>query len=585
MHKVKTNVVSEPFRIFVTNLNERTRHPDCMPFIGRDDELEAVMETLLRKLKNNLILVGKPGVGKTALITELARRINRGEVPPFLRGKIILGLSVNAFVYSKDSLDPLIQDFEDFFSEIKRNRERIILFLDDMQMQALMGAHKQRQFGHFEGLLKTHIANHELTVIAAASSEDYVKYIKADEIFSTHFSTVLLSEPGKEEMLRILSGVKDYFERYYSLSIPDDIFEDLYSLSLRYVPHRAFPDKAIDLLDISCSKASVRKERKLTIQHVYQSVSAVSKLPIEIVRKDPKAHYLGLLDHLRRSLVNQVGALEEISRIIKISKLDMDANRVRPEMIFLFLGPTGSGKSFVAGEIAWYLFGQKEKLRMIDLSEFKKAEDVERLVASGNAESAGRLVDEVENHPFSVVLFENIGEAHAAVLNFLGKTLKNGLIVDAYGKIHYLTSMIFVLSLTSIGEERRGEISIGFEKGDQSHKEIVIAPKILAVLDWVDEIIQFLPLTRVHLRQIAGLSVGKLKDELKTRHNCDLQVDSEVLDWISSQAEASGRFAHMVTEIVERGIRIRAMDLIPAGNEKISLSVRMDSNRIQVVAE
>ena len=190
MNKSKPVVVSGKFRDFVTDLNERAGVKGHMPFIGREDELEAVMETLLRKLKNNLLLVGKPGVGKTALITELARRINRGDVPPFLRGKIVLGLSVNAFVYSKDSLDPLINDFERFFSEMKQNRERIILFLDDMQMQTLVGTHKQRQFSHFEGLLKTHIADRELTVIAAASSEDYVRYIKSDEIFSSNFSTI-----------------------------------------------------------------------------------------------------------------------------------------------------------------------------------------------------------------------------------------------------------------------------------------------------------------------------------------------------------------------------------------------------------
>lgn len=582
MNKSKPVVVSGKFRDFVTDLNERAGIKGHMPFVGREDELEAVMETLLRKLKNNLLLVGKPGVGKTALITELARRINRGDVPPFLRGKIVLGLSVNAFVYSKDSLDPLINDFERFFSEMKQNRERIILFLDDMQMQTLVGTHKQRQFSHFEGLLKTHIADRELTVIAAASSEDYVRYIKSDEIFSSNFSTIVLSEPDKEEMLRILCGVRDYFESYYSLEIPVRLFEDIFVLSQRYVPHRAFPDKAIDLLDMSCSKASVKKEEKLGLPHLYQSVSSISRLPIEIVRKDPKAHYLGLLDHLRQSLVNQVNALEEISRIIKIAKLDTDADRVRPEMIFLFLGPTGSGKSFAAGEIAGYLFGTKEKLRMIDLGEMKKAEDVEKLVAGGNAEDPGMLVREAENHPFSLILLENIGEAHTAVLHFLGKILKNGLIVDRSGKIHYLTNIIFVLSLTSIGEIRRSGGSIGFEKGDASHPEIVIAPKIMGVLDWVDEIIQFVPLSREHLRQIAELTVKRLTDELKTRYNCTIEVDPQVLDWISLQAEASGRFAHAVTEFVDRKIRIRAMDLVPAGDDRISLAVRMEAGQIRV---
>ena len=227
-----------------------------MPFIGREKEIEALLETLLRKLKKDIILVGKPGVGKTALITELARRINGGRVPGSLQGKVILELALNSFLYSRRSSDLLAKDFEKLFSQIVGNGDRVILFLDELQLQSMASPAKPGKFNHIQGLLKAHIAARDLTIIAAATPEDYYKYITSDEIIAANFSAILLNEPEKNEMLKILAGVQGYFERYYGLSIPSALFERIYTFAQRFIPTRAFPDKAIELLDISCSKAS-----------------------------------------------------------------------------------------------------------------------------------------------------------------------------------------------------------------------------------------------------------------------------------------------------------------------------------------
>lgn len=574
--------ISSEFHTYISNLSDLAGDKERMPFLGRKKELEALMETLLRKLKKNIILVGKPGVGKTALITELANRINRGRVPANLRGKVILELSLNQFYYSRESLDLLAKDFEKLFAEIRKNRERIILFLDEMNGQSLGGGAQPGRGSQIQGLLKTHIASRELLIIAASTPEDYYKYIKSDEVMAANFSAILLSEPEKDEMLKILAGVKGYFEKYYDLRIPSALFARIFTLAQRFIPTRAFPDKAIELLDIACSKASLKKIRTLSIQHIYQSISSISKLPIEIVALDTHEHYRGMLAYLQKAAVNQSSALEEISRIIKLAKLETRPNTLKPEGIFLFLGPTGVGKSFVAAQIAAYLFGSPEKLRIIDLGGLKKADDAEKLIHDDEEGSSGMLIREIENHPFSVILFKNIETAHASVLYFLGKVLSKGEVVDRAGKKHYLANIIFILNLTGIGETKKGS-AIGFVNDDPRSGEIVISPKIMNVLDWVDEIIQFTPLNIEHLKKIAAIQLEKLRREMQVRYHCQLNIDKDIIDALAGEAERSGRFAHAVSDFIEREIRLPAVDIVTKTDKELKLRVTLEKKRVRVV--
>jgi len=572
--------VSKEFFSFLDNLSEKAEKKDRIPFIGRKKEIEAVMESLLRKFKNNLLLIGKPGVGKTALITEIASRINKGKVPKFLQDKIILELSMNAFLYSRDSVKNLIQDFEQLIAEIKKSKDRIILFLDEMQMQSIVGTGKGDQFGQIQSLLKSHIANRELSIIAATTPENYYKFIKNDEILSQFFSPILVDEPSKKEMLKILKGVKLYFENYYSLKIPENLFEKIYFLAQKFIPHRAFPHKAIDLLDVSCSKVSLTKARQLSINFVYKSVGGISKLPNEIVKKDPYKHSKGILSYLRSKIVNQENALEEIARIIKLSRLETDIENTRPEGIFLFLGPTGVGKSFIAKKIAEYLFGSEEKLRIINLGEFKRPEDIRKLIGN-NKSNPGILIQEVENHPFSVILFENINQAHSLILSFLGKVLSKGNIIDAFGKKYPLSNIIFILNLTRIGEEKK-ESSIGFIKGDKLTDKIIIPAKIMNVLDWVDEIIEFSILSENQLKRIAEEKLKNLKREIKKKYQIEVFVSNQALNMIARRAHQEGGFAHSVGEIIEREIRIKVLDLITKKSTERKIEVDSDTKKIKL---
>jgi ATP-dependent Clp protease ATP-binding subunit ClpC len=573
--------ISPEFHPFICNLSEQARKKDRMPFIGRENEIEAVLETLLRKLKNDIILVGRPGVGKTALITELARRINGGRVPVSLRGKVILELALDSFSFSRKSNDLLARDFEKLFAEFGALGGRVILFLDELRMQPRAAGTKASRNEHLLGLLKTHLAAREPVIIAAATAEEYHQAIVHDPVFGANFSAIQLNEPGKKEMLAILGGVRGHFERYYGLKIPSALFERIYTCAQRFNPTRAFPDKAIELLDISCSKACLKKAITLADTFVFQSAAVLSRLPVGIVRLDPQVHYRHLLDYLKDVSVDQDKALEEIARIIKLSKLETTVRPMRPQGIFLFLGPTGTGKSFVAARIAEYLFGSVDKLRTIDLAGYGRAEDLDRLVGGRAGQHPGQLVQEVENHPFSVLFLENVNEAHAAILGFLGKTLTQGVIVDDLGKKHFLTSTIVILSLSAIGEKKR-DATIGFVNGATRPGTLVIEPKIMNVLDWMDEIIQFTPLTAQHLRKIASLRLQELARQLRQSYGCRISVDPALLHTMGEAAVRSGRFAHAVSEYIERQIRLPLMDMITKTDRRLNLRVRVEKGRVRI---
>jgi ATP-dependent Clp protease ATP-binding subunit ClpA len=573
--------ISPEFHPFFSHLSDLARKKDRMPFIGREKEIEAVLETLLRKLKKNIILVGNPGVGKTALITELAKRINGNRVPDSLRGTIVLELALNSFLFSRKSGGLLAKDFEKLLAQVIANQGKVILFLDELQLHAMAGGAKPGKKNQVLELLKTHFAARDLTIITAATPEDYYQYFKSDEVIAANFSAILLNEPEKKEMLGMLAGVRAHFERYYGLRIPPALFESIYTFAQRFIPSRAFPDKAIELLDMACSKACLKKARVLTVPFIHQSIAGISRLPIGIVQLDPLLHYRTLLDYLKETSVDQASALEEIARIIKLSKLDTTVHALEPQGIFLFLGPSGSGKSFVAARIAAYLFGSVEKLRVIDLADFKKAEDIARLIGGGGTGSTGVLIREIENHPFSVLFLENIDDAHPAILYFLGKTLAKGVIVDDLGKKHFLASIIVILSLSAIGEEKK-DAPIGFVNGGAGKGTLIIEPKIMNVLDWVDEIIRFVPLSRENLAAIARIHLDELRRELLRRHGCRLTIDPGLLQAVGEAALGSGRYAHAVTEFIEREIRIPVMDMVTRTDAKLRLRIAIEKKRVRI---
>ena len=573
--------ISKKFHPFLENLSEQAKDSERIPFVGREEELEAVMETLLRKLKSNLLLVGKPGVGKTALITELAARINSGNVHPSLKDKVIFELSMNRFFFNGDGGDRSVKEFEGLFAELIKNRERIILFLNEMEIESISGRERSESSSGIQNLLKSYFVNRELKLIGATTPDYYYRFMKSDDFLSMNFSTVFLEEPEQSDVLEILAGISRFFEDYYSIKIKKGILKEIFELSRRFVPHRYFPGKGVELLDSSCSKASVKGEKELKVAHIYKSLSDITKLPPEIIKLDPVKHASGILSHLKKKIINQSPALEEVARIIKLSRFEADKAGKKAEGIFLFLGPPGVGKSYIAREIAEYLFGSRKKLRVIDLSEYKKPEDVIKLV-SGPKGEMGQLIKEFELHPFSVIYFENIDQTHNSTLAFLRDILGKGEVFDSTGKKYCISNKIFIFSLTRIGNEV-SESRIGFVKGSKILSRIIIPPKIVNVLDWVDEIIEFSPLGKESLEKIAINEMEGIAGEIEDKFKKILIFDKKISKILSQEAARRGGSAHMIVEFMEREIRSVVIDFITGKKLKTDkLYVRFNKNRIEI---
>jgi len=573
--------ISEKHHPFLENLSEQAENPERIPFVGRGEELEAVMETLLRKLKSNLLLVGKPGVGKTALITELASRINSGNVHPSLKGKVIFELAMNRFFLKGESGQKIINEFEGLFSELIKNRDKIILFLNEMEIGSIAGREEKKYSSGIQDLLKSYFVNRELKLIGATTPDYYYRFMKSDDFLSMNFSTVFLEEPDQNVVLDILSGISSYFENYYSVKIKKKILSQIFELSSRFIPHRNFPGKGVELLDSSCSKASVRGEKELKIGHIYKSLSDITKLPPEIIKLDPVKHASGILSHLKKKIVNQSLALEEVARIIKLSRFEADKAGSRAEGVFLFLGPPGVGKSYIAREIADYLFGSRDKLRVIDLSEYKSPKDTKKLILGPEGEM-GELIREFELHPFSVIYFENIDKTHTSTLEFIRDILDRGEVLDPSGKKYCVSNKIFVFSLTRIGSEV-SKSQIGFVKGSKVLSRIVIPPKIINVLDWVDEIIEFSPLGKESLEKIAVNEMEEVSDEIGAKFKKNLVFDKKISKILSEEAAKRGGSAHMIVEFVEREIRSVLIDYVTGKNIRSDkLYVKFKNNRIEV---
>ncbi len=561
MNTMRNNIeLPGKFLPFVENLSKKADSEDIIPFVGREDVLEAAMETLLRKLKNNLLLIGKPGVGKTALITEIARRINSGNLHHSLKEKTIFEVSMNRLFFSKQNPEQFSNELEELFEELNKIADKVVIFMDEMVIESFSGIEQDKDRLLFINLLRSYVSNMKLNIIAATTPDHYYKFISNDNFFSINFSPLFLREPAEDEVMAILEGVVENFSKYYSLKIGRSELNTVYLMSSRFMLHRAFPGKAVELLDMSCAKASVKGDKRLKKEHVYKSISEQSKLPEEIVRLDPVKQVNGLLEYLKKNVVNQSPAMEELVRVIKLSRIEIANGTKKAGSVVMFLGPPGVGKSYTAGKIAEYLFGGREKLRVIDLKEYRKSEDKQRFIKDGSG-GPGSLVKELEMNPFSVIFFENIESAHTDVLQFLQKTIDQGEIIDKTGKKHCFLQNIFIFSLTRIGE-KVFKNRIGFIKSSMESGELVVQSKIMSLLENVDEIVEFAPLDEEGIRKIISRELKDIEGEVEKAYNCDILFDKNISDILTHKSILSGGSAHKMNEFIEKEIKGKILSVL-----------------------
>ncbi len=610
-----------------TDLTEAAEAGRLDPVIGRSAEIERVIQILSRRTKNNPALIGEPGVGKTAIVEGLAQRIVSGDVPDSVKGKRVVTLDMGALVAGTKYRGQFEERLKRVVDEIKETR--CILFIDEFH--TIIGAGGAEGTLDAANILKPALSRGEMQVIGATTLDEYRKYIERDAALERRFQPVMVDEPSVEETIEILRGVKSRYEDFHQLQIADDAIKAAAYLSARYVPDRFLPDKAIDLIDEAAARVrmtrsatppslrdalrgleAIRKEREAAVEDqqfdlandlreredrmqariskiegemgigpgtesaerpyvteddIAEVVGMWTGVPVKRLKGDETARLLHMEDVLHSRVVGQEESIVTISKAVRRARAGLKDPK-RPIGSFIFLGPTGVGKTELAKALAEFMFGSEEQLIKIDMSEFQERHTTSRLVGSppgyiGYGEG-GQLTDAVRRKPYSVVLFDEIEKAHPDAFNLLLQVLEDGHLTDGKGRRVDFRNTIIIMTSNVGTEHIRRASRIGFSAGsspdidnDDVRKKVDDALRQLfrpEFLNRVDAKIIFHPLTNKEIRRIAEIMIKRVEQQLKD-HGIMLELRDDAYELLAKRgydpAFGARPLRRIITNLIE----------------------------------
>lgn len=573
---------------FGRDLTKLAKDGKIDPVIGRQKEIERVIQILSRRTKNNPCLIGEPGVGKTAIAEGLALKIVSGEVPELLKDKKIYSLDLTGMVAGTKYRGDFEERIKKVIDEVK-NAKDVILFIDEVH--TLIGAGSAEGAADAANILKPSLARGELQIIGATTIEEYRKHIEKDAALERRFQPVMVDEPSQEEAIEILKGIKDKYEAHHKVKITDEAIESAVKLSTRYIGDRYLPDKAIDLIDEAASRVRLRsytapsdlkeledkkksveaeklsavnaqeferaaalrdEERKLdkeikdkkenwhdmagkshdevTPADIADIVSSWTGVPVTQLSTEESDRLLHMEDELHRRIVGQDEAVEAVSRAIRRGRVGLKDPK-KPIGSFIFLGPTGVGKTELCKALAAAMFGDENAMIRLDMSEYMEKHTVSRLIGSPPGyvgyDEGGQLTEKVRRKPYSVVLFDEIEKAHPDVFNMLLQILDDGVLTDGQGRrVDFKNCIIIMTSNVGAKLISQKQKAFGFAAGakelEQNEKEIKDAvmgelrntfrPEFL---NRVDDIIVFQRLTKENIKEIASRLLAVLQKRVE----------------------------------------------------------------------
>jgi ATP-dependent Clp protease ATP-binding subunit ClpC len=504
---------------FGHNLTDDARNGALDPVIGREREIERVVQILTCRRKNNPILTGEPGVGKTAVVEGLAQRIAAGAVPAALAGRQLYSLDLGALVAGSRYRGDFEERLRKVIKEI-RTRGDVIVFIDEIH--TLVGAGAAEGAIDAASLLKPLLARGELQTIGATTTEEYRRYISRDGALERRFQQVVVDAPTPEQSLAILHGLRPGYEAHHGVRYTDEALLAAVTLADRYVPDRRLPDKAIDLLDESGARARIAAAHDDSVvvdgDRIADVLSAWTGIPVGALSQGEAARLLGLERALHRRVVGQEHAVRAVSESIRRARAGLSDPR-RPTASFIFAGPSGVGKSSLAKALAEHLFGTEEALIQLDMSEYHDHHTVARLVGAPPGyighDDGGQLTERVRRRPFSVILFDEIEKAHPDVFNTLLQILEDGHLTDAQGRRADFRHTILILT-TNLGT---GTTAAGFaaQAGSAAYSRDLRRHFRPEFLNRIDDVLVFHPLASEHLLAIVDAHLTRLATELATR--------------------------------------------------------------------
>ncbi len=632
-----------------TDLTAAAAEDKLDPVVGRETEIERVIQVLSRRRKNNPALIGEPGVGKTAIVEGLAQRIINGDTPKLLLNKRVLQLDVGSLVAGTMYRGQFEERLKRVIEELKSSDA--ILFIDEVHM--LVGAGSAGSSVDAANILKPALSRGELQCIGATTLDEYRKHIESDAALERRFQQILVEEPSIEETIEILQGIKEPYQEHHNVEITDEAIEQASHLSARYVPDRYLPDKAIDLIDEASARlrmykspeaAQVRRaehdladvndeltiaeqdapdddERLETLRSLKESleetlaelkanwneetnqprlsgediaevVAMWTGIPVMRLAAEETERLMDMEEALHKRIVGQHEAIVAIAKAVRRARAGLKDPR-RPIGSFMFLGPTGVGKSELTKTLAEFLFGSEEALIQLDMSEFMERHSVARLVGAPPGyvgyEDAGQLTEAIRRRPYSIVVFDEIEKAHPEAFNMLLQVMEEGQLTDARGRrVDFRNAIIVMTSNVGADTIKRGT-NLGFnlpmdqtanerEEYDELKKKVMdqlrraFRPEFL---NRVDASIVFRPLTQDEIKQIVDLELKKVSERL-IEHAISLDLTEDARTWLAKEGYDPEYGARPLRRLIQNEVEDRLSDGILSGDFPMASIVRVD---------
>ncbi len=628
------------------NLTTLAKESKLDPVIGRKNEIQRIIEILSRRTKNNPVLIGEPGVGKTAVVEGLAQMIVDNKVPEILKNKRVISLDMSAMIAGAKYRGDFEERLKNVLQEIKK-AGNVILFIDEMH--TIIGAGAAEGAMDAANILKPLLSRGEIQIIGATTLNEYRKYIEKDAALERRFQTVIVDEPTIEDTIKILDGLKDKYEAHHKVKITDEAIKAAVNLSERYINDRFLPDKAIDLIDEACSKIKLKtvtmpknivdmekklekiskekeeaiisqsfeeaaklrdeekelkekiskarekwnkneknKEPSVSEEDVANVVSSWTKIPVTKLTKTEVEKLKNLDIDLKKRVIGQDEAVDALARAIKRARVGLQ-NENRPIGSFMFLGPTGVGKTELTKALAQNLFGNETQMIRLDMSEFMEAHSVSKLIGSPPGyvgyDEGGQLTEQVRRKPYSIVLFDEIEKAHPDVFNMLLQILDDGRLTDSTGRTVSFKNTVIIMTSNAGARNIVEHHSIGFISKEDSKKDYdktkeevmgelkkIFRPEFLNRLD---DIIVFKKLSSESIEKITKLMLDEFIKRASNK-NIEVSISDEVIKYISKVGFDDTYGARPLRRAIESKIEDKFAEAILDGNIKENSQVKIN---------
>ena len=639
--KTKVNKKRRTLDAFGTNLTDKAKNNQIDRVIGREKEIQRMIQILNRRSKNNPCLIGEPGVGKTAIAQGLALKIANGDVPAKLLNKEVYLLDMTAIIAGTQFRGQFESRMKGIINEC-REAGNIILVIDEIHN--IIGAGDADHSMNAANILKPSLANGEIQLIGTTTLKEYRKYIEKDTALERRFQPIMVEEPSVDDTIEILKGIKQYYEDYHHVKISNDIISKTVNMSEKYIHDRFLPDKAIDILDEACSKINLNdkdlydlevlnqklkdvqaqkeeaaqadstedyqkaaelktqecslleqidalkkrmKPKELTVQDIANVVENWTKIPVNKITEEETKKLLNLEENLHKRIIGQNEAVEAVARAIRRNRAGLKSTKRPPS--FIFVGPTGVGKTELAKALAYEMFGNEKSIIRFDMSEYMESNSTAKLIGAPPGyigyDDAGQLTERVKRNPYSIILLDEIEKAHQDVFNILLQVLDDGRLTDAQGNTVSFENTIIIM--TSNAGSNLNTNSIGFgSTADASKNKMLNALKDLfrpEFLNRVDEIVAFDPLTNEQLMQIVDLMISDTQKVLNDR-NIGLILTNEAKQYVLEKGTDLKYGARPLRRAIQRYIEDELSDMILRSQllngQKVLVDLGKENNKL-----